>query len=140
MGLARPSLSGAEGGDRFRAAFEAFIQSITRHGQVLVLILDDLQWADGATLALVGALLGATEIGALLVIGAYRESDALAGPPELSALEQVDCRATRISLRPFSAAHVGELCQEVLSRDAAEVQPLAEQAVGVCLGVEPPAC
>ena len=56
------------------AALEERLASVP--GERLFLMLDDLQWADRATLALLGRLVRGHLAERLLVIGAYREDEA----------------------------------------------------------------
>lgn len=50
-------------------------------GEPAVLMLDDLQWADGSTLRLLGHLIEAPLLDRLLVLGTYRDTEAGLGHP-----------------------------------------------------------
>ncbi len=122
-------LSGAEAGNRFRFAFESFLRAFTRHGEPLVVFLDDLQWADAATLDLVTALLSDPRSGALLIIGAYRDNEVAAKHPLLSAVDAVEksgCKVTRIHLGPLEEADVSRLVEDTLSITPSGAAPLAD--------------
>jgi predicted ATPase/signal transduction histidine kinase len=124
-----PELSVPEAEHRFRFLVERFLHVFTRHGQPLVLFLDDLQWADAATLDLLTSLLSDREAGALLVIGAYRDNDVSACHPLLSCITEIEkegSRVTRVALGPIDALHVRQLLTDTLSLAPGEAWPLAE--------------
>jgi predicted ATPase/signal transduction histidine kinase len=124
-----PELTGMEAKNRFRHLFESFIQAFTRHGQPLVIFLDDLQWADTATLELMTSLLSDRGAGALLFIAAYRDNEVSAGHPLLSCIadiEQAGGAVTRIALNPLRAPHVCQLIEDALWLPQDDARPLAE--------------
>ncbi|MBE8989604.1 ATP-binding sensor histidine kinase [Nostoc sp. LEGE 12450] len=72
-------LSGTASQNRFNLLFQKFTQVFTTAEHPLVMFLDDLQWADSASLKLMELLMADT--GHLLLIGAYRDNEtALASP------------------------------------------------------------
>ena len=86
----------------------------------LVIFLDDLQWADSASLALIEMLMSDPDLTSLLIIGAYRDNEVQAGHPlqallESLARDQAPCR--RISLSALERRSVGPLIADTL-RDA----------------------
>ncbi|MBJ7313933.1 AAA family ATPase [Rugamonas sp. CCM 8940] len=103
---------------RLRAAFRDLLGAFARPGQPLVLFLDDLQWADPASLALLRDLLGTPGPAALLLLGAYRQPPAPAGAP-LARLMAAAVRAgvplTRIDLAALPPEALGRLVGERLS-------------------------
>jgi histidine kinase len=128
-----PELSAVEGRNRFRIVFESFIRVFSQRdaeqdGQ-LVIFLDDLQWADAATLDLLPTLLGHRNADALLVIGAYRDSEVSGSHPMLSTLEVMKregCRLTKIAVGPINVDDVSHLVQDTLSIDHGAALPLAQ--------------
>lgn len=70
-----PQLMAAETQNRFNFVFESFIKSIAQSGHPLIMFIDDLQWADSASLNLIKILLDNTSIGHLMIIGSYRGSE-----------------------------------------------------------------
>ncbi len=74
-----PELSGTAAQNRFNLLFQKFTQVFTSAEHPLVMFLDDLQWADSASLNLIQLLMADTNH--LLLIGAYRDNEtALASP------------------------------------------------------------
>ena len=87
----------------------------------MVLVLDDLHWADGQTLSLLKHVAAATPDSGLLVIGTYRESDLDRGhilADVLADLHRVD-GVERLSLEGLGSDDVAELVVAVgLETDA----------------------
>lgn len=75
-----PDLPAGAADTRFRLTMLSFVEAWARADRPTVVFLDDLQWADAATLDLCRTLLGATEA-RILVIGAYRANEV--GPGHL---------------------------------------------------------
>src|SRR5262245_22355696 len=77
---------------------------------VLVLV-DDLHWADKPTLSLLRHVVRGSEPAALLLIGTYRESEVVAGHPlgELLADLRREPSVTRVALTGLDAGEVGRL-------------------------------
>src|SRR6202140_1364366 len=74
-----PALPPTETQNRFRMVFRQFVTAFTSEDHPLVLFLDDLQWIDAASLALIEHLLTHPETRYLLLIGAYRDHEGRAG-------------------------------------------------------------
>lgn len=70
-----PILPAAEAQNRFLNVFKQFIGVFAQSAHPLVLFLDDLQWADLASLRLVEELLALPNNRSLLVVGAYRDNE-----------------------------------------------------------------
>ena len=64
-----------EAKNRFNLVFQSFIKTICLPEHPLVLFIDDLQWADSASLNLVKTIISEPEIKHLLIIGAYRDNE-----------------------------------------------------------------
>jgi histidine kinase len=122
-------LQGAESGRRFRFVFERLLHVFTQRGEPLVIFLDDLQWADAATLELLAQLLRDKHAGSLLVIGSYRDNEVTAAHPLLSSISRIEEYGnpiSRIALGPLSVEDVTALVADTLSLDREEVLPLAK--------------
>jgi predicted ATPase len=97
-------LGGAERLNRFRWVVERFVGALASPSRPLVLFLDDLQWADPDSLALLEHLLASTELDGLVMIVALRPSEAEAArvlgmidrAPDRIRIEQVELGALTI--------------------------------------------
>jgi PAS domain S-box-containing protein len=120
-------LSPLEAQNRFNLTFRSFIKVFTQPDHPLVLALDDLQWADDASLQLLQTLLsgGASS---LLVVGAYRDNEVTAQHPlndVLAAIEAAGVAPTRLTLQPLDQAQLQELTADALRRKLIETAELA---------------
>ena len=77
----------------------------------LVLIIDDLHWADRPTLDLITAVARRRRPASLLVLGTYRHTDLDEGHPLLATVSELTVRglATHIRLEPLSLESTTEL-------------------------------
>lgn len=123
-----PELGPMEAQNRFNLAFQRFLSVFTTREHPLVVFLDDLQWADPASLKFLEFLLAAPGSGCLLVIGAYRDNEVGAGHPlnlTLGEFQRAGVSTTKIKLTPLSFTHVVELISDTLGSDAPLAEPLA---------------
>ncbi|MBD2440269.1 ATP-binding sensor histidine kinase [Nostoc sp. FACHB-110] len=103
-------LSGASAENRFNLLFQKFTQVFTTPEHPLVMFLDDLQWADSASLKLMQLLMADT--GYLFIIGAYRDNEVYAGHPlllTLSEIQKTQAIINTITLAPLSQVQVNYL-------------------------------
>jgi PAS domain S-box-containing protein len=117
-----------EAEERFRVVLHAFITAFGARDHPLVLFLDDLQWADLASLKLLQSLLTTPDTRHLLVFGAYRDNEVDAAHPLLGIIEQVRGAGVRVEelvLRPLSIDHLVAFTSDAVRRPADEVRPLA---------------
>ena len=122
-------LPAVESQNRFGLMFERFIRVFTQDGHPLVLFLDDLQWADAATLELLTTLVGRKEVPRLLVVGAYRDNEVGAGHPLLrtvAEIEQAGAQVSRITLAPLTPDQLIQLIADVLRCEPQQIAPLAQ--------------
>jgi tetratricopeptide (TPR) repeat protein len=86
----------------------------------LVLVLDDLHWADRPTLLLLSFVLRSGRPAPLLVVATYRDSDVGRRTPLAGALADLrrDGGAERIGLRGLAPGEVGELATAWLGEEA----------------------
>ncbi|MEH2175375.1 trifunctional serine/threonine-protein kinase/ATP-binding protein/sensor histidine kinase [Nostoc sp.] len=108
-------LSGTAAQNRFNLLFQQFTQVFTSVEHPLVMFLDDLQWADSASLKLMQLLMADT--GHLLLIGAYRDNEVNLGHSLMLALSEIKkTKATinTITLAPLSQIKVNHLVGDTL--------------------------
>jgi len=70
-----PALAPTEAQNRFQLVFQNFVGTLAQREHPLVVFVDDLQWADSATLSLLGPLLTSPRVKFLFLIGAYRDNE-----------------------------------------------------------------
>jgi predicted ATPase/signal transduction histidine kinase/tRNA A-37 threonylcarbamoyl transferase component Bud32 len=122
-------LSGTEAQNRFNRVFTEFINVFAQKEHPLVIFLDDLQWADSATLNLMQILTAESESKYLLLIGAYRDNEVSPTHPLIQTLEEIEKKkaiVNNIVLRPLEIADVTQLVAETLNDYTERVNTLAE--------------
>jgi predicted ATPase/signal transduction histidine kinase len=123
------ALPPVEAEHRFNRLMRRFFRAFASADHPLVLFLDDLQWADSASLRLLELLLGDDSVHHLLIIGAYRTegvNPTHALSITLDAVARGPVALERIELGPLQPGHVAKLLAETLRRRADEVHSLAE--------------
>ena len=123
-----PVLELAESRNRLQVALARFVAAFAQDAP-LVLVLDDMQWADPGSIELLRALVSEGGEQPILFIAAYR-SDEPGGPQQLpalaDALEADDRYVGRIELQPLSLDDIEQMLADVLGRERADVAELAE--------------
>lgn len=122
-----PKLSGNAARNRFNRLFEEFIQVFTTVEHPLVLFLDDLQWADLASLQLLKLLMGNS--GHLLIIGAYRDNEVSSTHPFVATVEELkkdEKTVHTIILKPLSFNDINSLIADTLHCPFDLVEPLTQ--------------
>ncbi|MEO0535084.1 MAG: AAA family ATPase [Cyanobacteria bacterium P01_A01_bin.123] len=124
-----PELSGTAAQNRFNLLFQKFIQVFTTPAHPLVIFLDDLQWADSASLKLIQLLIAETETAYLLLLGAYRDNEVYPAHPlmlTLGEIEKQDASVDQITLAPLTEASLNEFIADTLICPPAQALPLTE--------------
>ncbi|NTX07393.1 AAA family ATPase [Myxococcus sp. CA040A] len=125
-----PKLGPVEASARFHLLFQSFVQALATPRHVLLLFLDDLQWADPGSLQLLKSLCGDPGSLHVLFVGAWRSQEV--GPEHplprlLSTLEEQGAIPSHaFELEPLDAAAITALCADTFRREPSEVAPLAE--------------
>ena len=122
-----PELSGSAAQNRFDRLFQQFIQVFTTPAHPLVMFIDDLQWADAASLNLMRSLMGETNPCYLLFIEAYRDNEVTGAHPlilSLNEMQQSGTTVNTITLAPLAIASVNQLVADTLSCSLALALPL----------------
>ncbi|NJN65716.1 MAG: AAA family ATPase [Chloroflexaceae bacterium] len=112
-----PVLGPKETQNRFNLVFEQFVRIFTRPEHPLVLFLDDMQWADSASFALLEQMMTAPDHQNLLLIGAYRDGEVGAYHPfwaTIEAIRQAGVRVSTLALTPLDIVAVTRLVAETL--------------------------
>ncbi|QRK09177.1 AAA family ATPase [Archangium violaceum] len=107
----------AEAQNRFNQVFQKFLGAFSTCEHPLVVFLDDLQWADLASLRLIQQLLCGEELPPVLWVGAYRDNEVSPSHPLMLTLDEVrkaGAPVTDIRLEPLSLAQLQQLVTEAL--------------------------
>ncbi|MDJ0691627.1 MAG: AAA family ATPase, partial [Xenococcaceae cyanobacterium MO_188.B32] len=110
-------LSGSTARERFNRVFGKFVRVFTTKEHPLVIFLDDLQWADLASLNLMKLLLNESEQGYLLVLGAYRDNEVFAAHPLMLTLKEIAQQGVDINtltLTPLNESNINHLVADTL--------------------------
>jgi diguanylate cyclase (GGDEF)-like protein len=118
----------SEARNRFHNAITRLIQTLASDEHPLALALDDLQWADSASIELLAGLLTDPDSRHFLVIGAYRENEVAADSPLLRGLRRVEgvARVTTLRLAPLSEPEIAAYLADALQDQPSDLPPLAE--------------
>jgi Nif-specific regulatory protein len=121
-------LGPTEARNRFRIVFQHFVSALSTREHPLVVFLDDLQWADPATLDLLRTLVDSPDVRYLFLIGAYRDNEVDATHPlsrALQALEAEGAQILRFSLGPLTLGDLTLFVRDMLHGDSSHAEPLA---------------
>lgn len=124
-----PELPPTSAQNRFNLVFQNFIRVFTDPDHPLAIFLDDLQWADGASLQLIKLLMTASDSHSLLLIGTYRDNEVSAGHPLMLTLQEIKengAIVNSILLPPLQLPTVNQLISETLKIPEEQTLPLAE--------------
>ncbi|AFZ19745.1 protein kinase domain-containing protein [Allocoleopsis franciscana] len=136
-----PTLGATESQNRFNLVFQNFIKVFGSKKHPLVIFIDDLQWADSATLKLIKLMMTEGVTGTtgemptfkksqhLFFIGAYRDNEVNSIHPLAIALEEMRQQGAiinQITLAPLELKHITDLIADTLHSDLSSVKSLAE--------------
>ncbi|MEY3867096.1 MAG: hypothetical protein RLZZ338_987 [Cyanobacteriota bacterium] len=143
-----PQLGGTEAQNRFNLVFGNFIRAFCSPEHPLVIFLDDLQWADAATLKLIQLIMTDADTQYLFLIGAYRDNEVSPTHPLMMSIEEIkkDNLATsslqnqeieplpftkinQINLTPLAVEDISQLIADTLYSTTESVKPLAEMVM-----------
>jgi len=122
-------LSGSAAQNRFHLLFQKFIQVFTTIEHPLIMFLDDLQWADLASLKLVQVLMSQRDRSFMLLIGAYRDNEVSPAHPlmlTLDELRQASATVNTMTLAPLSQPSLNALVADTLQCAGEIAQPLTQ--------------
>jgi predicted ATPase/tRNA A-37 threonylcarbamoyl transferase component Bud32 len=124
-----PKLGIHEAQNRFNRLFQQFIHVFSQAEHPLVIFLDDLQWADAASLKLIQLLISDHESQHLLIIGAYRDNEVSANHPLMITLEELQksvADVNNIVLQALDISHIKQLINDTLRSCPEKSQELAD--------------
>ena len=115
-----PQLGSTESQNRFNRVYKQFIRVFTKPEHPLVLFLDDLQWADLASLKLLQLLITDIDSEYLLLIGAYRDNEVSPTHPTIQTIEEIEktgAVVNNIVLQALDISNVRQLVADTLQED-----------------------
>ncbi|WP_260446923.1 protein kinase domain-containing protein [Nostoc sp. 2RC] len=136
-------LFGSAAQNRFNLLFQKFIQIFTTKERPLVIFLDDLQWADTASLKLIQLLMCENSLSdisedtekiaevkrGLLLIGSYRDNEISKAHPlylTLQEIEQAGANISTINLLPLNQGDLNHLIADTLHCPELVAVPLTQ--------------
>ena len=122
-------LEPTEAQNRFKGVFQKFIRVFCQRSHPLVIFLDDLQWADSASLRLIELMMTDNDIEALLLLGAYRDNEVSANHPTVLTVERLKEQGAVINsiiLPPLKLEEITQLIADTLYSNQETVKPLAQ--------------
>ncbi|HYH99777.1 serine/threonine-protein kinase PknK, partial [Hyalangium sp.] len=117
------ALPSQEAQNRFHRVLQRFLSVFATPERPLVLFLDDLQWADSASLQLLKFLAAHPDTPPLLWVGAYRDNEMHSAHPLAQAVEELRKAGTRlgdISLGPLPPQQTRQLVADALPGSSPE--------------------
>ncbi len=123
-----PILPPTESQHRFNALFVGFIRLFANEEHPLLLFLDDLQWADSASLGLLEAIMLDPETHHLMLVGSYRDNELDYGHPLVEVLERLrkpDLHRVELNVGPLTPDSVADLLAGAFGTSASQVADLA---------------
>ncbi len=123
--------------NRFNMVMQQFMRAVSSAEHPLVLFLDDLQWADQASLNLLRLVLTDEECHHLLVVGASRDNEVSESHPlalALSELRRSDAVFQDIAVRDLAPDDVNKLVSEALSAEPLDTEDLSAAIVNCTQG------
>ncbi|MCL1473877.1 trifunctional serine/threonine-protein kinase/ATP-binding protein/sensor histidine kinase [Argonema antarcticum] len=127
-----PQMGPSESQNRFNRVFQKFIQIFTKPEHPLVIFMDDLQWADSASLKLIQNIMTDSDLKYLLMIGAYRDNEVSPTHPTIQTIEKIQQAGTvvnNIVIHPLDLNHVSELIADTLGVSLTMPSPSSSQAL-----------
>jgi predicted ATPase/class 3 adenylate cyclase len=124
-------LGPVESRNRFNTVFRDFVRLFATAAHPLVILLDDLQWADAASLSLLTTLAADSTLHHLLLLGAYRDSEAGSALLLTSALEEMrtaGVQATELAIGPLTLADTTAIVADTLRLPPAQCVSLGAMA------------
>ena len=125
-----------EAQNRFNRVLGAFIGAFSRPGRPLALFLDDLQWADAASLGFLEQFLTRSNTHNLLLVAAFRDNEVDASHPLRGVFETflgAGVPLVRVELAPLDMSPVTRLVADTvhaLPEQCAELAELAQTKTG----------
>lgn len=123
-----PELPITNAQNRFNAVFHSFLNAFCSREHPLVLFLDDLQYADFASLKLLGHVMMHSDTKHFLLLGAYRDNEVSASHPAVMTLEEINKAGVpfvNLVLKPLEVEHLSNMVSDTLHCGLERAESLA---------------
>ncbi|HEY8100718.1 MAG TPA: AAA family ATPase [Burkholderiaceae bacterium] len=124
VGAANP----AEVQNRFNAMLQRFLRMLAKPEHPAALFLDDLQWADAASLKLIKFICADLNDASILLVGAYRDNEVDQTHPLTSTLDDIRAGKTpvhEIRVTPLPLASIEDMLADAFHKTCFAVRELA---------------
>ena len=122
---------------RFNLTLSHFLEALGQQNKIVSIFIDDMQWADVATIQLLQHLVESNHSRNLLLIVAYRDNEVSATHPLnqfLDEIKQTSSFNSQINLLPLDPAATGQFIAASLSLTLEEIQPLIDIIINKTAG------
>lgn len=125
---ALPILGPEEQQNRFNRTFLQFVHEICVSNKPLVIFIDDLQWADLASINLLRLLLSDQNNQYCLILGAYRDNEVDERHPFIRMLDELEnsSRIRQLALQPLKQPVIQELIADTVQQELERVPDLTQ--------------
>jgi hypothetical protein len=127
------TLPAAEHASRFITATSRLVRALCDPLHPLVMVLDDIQWADEPSLQLISALLLDADAACLLVVATLRmaqlEAEQSPWLDIIQRLEQANIPSRTITLAPLTTVALNRLLSDTLQRLGSDTRELAQTVI-----------
>ncbi|MGF1490756.1 MAG: AAA family ATPase [Prochloraceae cyanobacterium] len=113
-----PKLGLLESENRFNLVFQQFLNVFCQPEHPLIIFIDDLQWADSASLNLIQLLTANSKY--LYIIGAYRDNEVSPTHPLIQVIKKIEAAGTvinKLEIKPIALVHTAQLIEETLGKN-----------------------
>lgn len=123
-----PQLEPFKAQNRFYRVFRKFVATFTQKEHPLVLFLDDLQWADVASLDLIKALITDPACEHLFFVGTYRNNEVAETHPLIKLFDEIQKEKPifRLFLTLLSSHEVNRMVSQTLHQKPKQSLPLSK--------------
>lgn len=132
-----PELFGDAAQNRFNLLFKNFIGTFAAAEHPLVIFLDDMQWADLASLKLMQLLMNGAHTNYLLLLCAYRDNEVHPAHPLMLTLDEIRKSGemlNTITLAPLSESDINHLVADTLGCSSPKALPLTKSVYQIARG------
>ncbi|MFK7878070.1 MAG: AAA family ATPase [Paracoccaceae bacterium] len=122
---------------RFYEVVGRFYRAMASRERPMVMFIDDLQWADHASLAILEALAAMPGLDYFTLILGYRSDEIKPGHPahrSLTVMREKVAQFTDIEIGPLDVKDVRDIMRDALSRKGADIDAVAELVHGMSSG------